>query len=240
MGTHVQAATYATYALVPVLGTASSARTSYAQGGTPEPEDKDSKPRWPVDLKRKWAAAISSKFSEEQDAHVKATGQVPHQDAVPGLKDVYKTLRTLTNQHLDREAVTTGQRRQVSAETMRTAFNRATVKLVRTGSVLPSPPHKPGYKDAEREGPLRIIRDALGAGFSNRHGTFYYANVKEGMARSETIQAAALEIGLKTPQALWALLKRTHPELYIGKMNLKKPRDHALTQVRTTTLLAQL
>lgn len=84
---HMQAATYA---LVPVLGAVSSARPANAQGGTPEPE--------------------------EQDALVKAIGQVPHPDAVPSLEGGHKTLHTLTNQqHLDREAETTGKVRIVSS-----------------------------------------------------------------------------------------------------------------------------
>lgn len=176
-------------------------------------------------------------FSEELDAQVKATGKVPHQDAVPGLREVYKRLRVLANEHLDREAEDTGKpRRQVTADAMRTAFNRATVKFVQTGSVHPDPPHKPGYKDASREDPLRIIRDALGQGFATPCGRFYYANVKEGMERSAVIRAAAEAIGLKTPQALWVVLKKKHPELYIGKITLKKPRDHPQTQVSNPTL----
>lgn len=141
-------------------------------------------------------------------------------------------MRGLANDVLDQEAERTGMpRRKVSAEAMRAAINRATVKFVQTGSVHPDPPHKPGYKDAEREEPLRIIRDALGAGFATDNGRFYYANVKEGMERSAVIRAAAGQIGLKTPQTLWRVLQARHPELYIGKIPLKKPRTHALVQV---------
>lgn len=228
---------------MPVLGSLGTLGTAQAGNAAdaPEPEETDSRPRWPIDLKRKWAAAISTKFTEQQDAEVKATGKMPRQADVPGLRQVYEWGREQAIRYLDKEAESTGMpRRQITAEALRTAMNRATVKHVQTGSVWPDPPHKTGYKDAKREELLRIIRDALGAGFATPNGKFYFANVKEGMERSATIQAAATQIGLKTPQALWRILKRQHPELYIGKLTLKKPRTHAVVQVCNVTELVSL
>jgi hypothetical protein len=213
------------------LVTASQPRVAHCQDGEQQQQPwykcKDDV-RWPVLTRVTMATGMINALTIPQRIEVRNTGIFPKCEDVEDLDKAYATVRKRVREEL----VLSGSDYKPKTEAIRTASMRWAVCLLQHGTVLDKPPHEAGYKNAgERKAVLQKIKDALVAGFPTANGHFYYNNVKEAIARSPDIEAWVTELGFKRPASVWKLLKKIWPELYLGKLIMKKERDHAQTQV---------
>ena len=172
-----------------------------------------------------WTSALDFEMRKE----IYKSGKLPLCKEAPGLKRVYKEIHermTAELHELNPEAP------PPSTQATRTASQRWGVSFLQHGHVLDTPPHLPGYKNVGyRKELMEAIKAAVVKGFPSANGHFYYANVKEAVARDPDVAAKMEELGYERPESVWKELKKMWPKLYLGKLIMKKQRNHAQTQV---------
>ena len=186
--------------------------------------------RWSLDMRIDMAIEWCSALGWEKRKEIRSTGVLPSCADVPGLKNVYARIHERLTADLREvnphaEAPTT--------QATRLASQRWGMNLLQRKSVLDEPPHKPGYKmDPGRKALLEAMKDAILAGFPSANGHFYYANVKEAVVRDPKVASLMRDSNYKRPESVWKVLKEEWPGLHLGKLIMKKLRNHEETRVR--------
>lgn len=177
------------------------------------------------------AVAVASRLTlEEQDA-VRWGGDLPTHR--PEINEAYAQLRISVRKWLQ-DKVGTPEHELPSADAIRKAAQRWTIKLLRCGNVEDDAAHEKGYKmTPERRDTLKSLYDLLIVGFTTGTGRFPYRSVKHGVAMSREIAELVQKLGVLRPETVWELLKDEFPDLYKGKWLTKKQRDLMQTMVST-------